>query len=74
MNYTDSLVDKIPQLKRGIVWCIVCGGSMEINSGDALHYGWPDCCDQAMTIDSPEERAKLEAKSEWLRRNGESYG
>lgn len=60
----ESVVQSVPQLRRGRVWCTVCGRSMRVDSGSALSNGWPKCCDLTMTIDSPEERAAMaKAKS-----------
>lgn len=44
---------------RGMVWCVVCGKSHSVNASYALAHGWPKCCGQTMTIDSPEERKQL---------------
>jgi len=52
----DSIVDSVPQLKRGKVWCIQCGKMRGLDSADALRNGWPECCGQTMTIDSPQWR------------------
>lgn len=51
-----KIVDQVPSLKRGIVWCTVCGYSQNVNSVNALQTGWPKHCGYTMTIDSPEER------------------
>lgn len=45
-----------PKIARGIVWCTVCGRSQKVNAEQAFQTGWPMCCEQTMTIDSPEER------------------
>ena len=45
------------KLARGQVWCCKCGSTQMVNSGGALRNGWPKCCGETMTIDSPEERA-----------------
>lgn len=50
----------IPQIKRGIVWCVMCGRSESVDGGYALRHGWPECCGQTMTIDSPAERIALD--------------
>lgn len=55
----DLVVESVPQFKRGIVWCTVCGIDRRVNSSNALSNGWPKCCGYTMTIDSPEERKKL---------------
>lgn len=54
----SKIVQSVPQLKRGMVWCTVCGRSEKVNSNGALKNGWPKCCGYTMTIDSPEERKR----------------
>lgn len=56
-NVYEKTVSDVPQLRRGIVWCVTCGSSQRVDSANALRHGWPTCCGQTMTIDSPEERA-----------------
>lgn len=58
----EAITEKVPQLRRGIVWCVKCGASQKVDSANALRYGWPKCCGETMTIDSPEERAYSQAK------------
>ena len=50
---------EIPQLKRGIIWCTVCGKTINFRASNCLRNGWPKCCGYTMTIDSPEERKRL---------------
>lgn len=45
-----------PKLRRGKVWCLTCGAFRKVNSAHCLANGWPECCGQTMTIDSPVER------------------
>ena len=52
-------VAEIPQIKRGIVWCHSCGRRQSVNGVNCMQTGWPECCGYTMSIDSPEERAKL---------------
>ena len=54
-----SIVDDVPQLKRGRVWCHKCGATMKVNAGRCLRSGWPTCCGETMSIDSPKERASM---------------
>lgn len=61
----ESIVEQVPQLKRGQVWCHECGHTEQVNSGEALRSGWPKHCGYTMSIDSPEERAAL--RSEMMR-------
>ncbi len=49
----ESIVESVPQLKRGRVWCRVCGFTMSVDSGRCLREGWPKCHGQTMTIDKP---------------------
>jgi Zn finger protein HypA/HybF involved in hydrogenase expression len=54
------VVNDVPQLKRGQVWCRKCGRTMKVDSAECLRSGWPKCCNETMTIDSPEERKARE--------------
>ena len=47
------------KLIRGRVWCTTCGTTHEVNSSWCMQHGWPQCCGETMTIDSPEEREEL---------------
>ena len=51
-----------PSLLRGIVWCKRCGRSQKVDSSVCLRSGWPECCGETMTIDSPAERKRLTRK------------
>jgi hypothetical protein len=57
---TREELEKIPQFKREIVWCTTCGRSQAVNVSECMKIGWPKCCGYTMTIDSPEERKRLE--------------
>ncbi len=52
----QSIVEDVPQLKRGRVWCHHCGRTQPVDSGYCLAHGWPTCCGATMSIDSPAER------------------
>jgi len=54
-----DIVDQVPSLKRGRVWCHVCGHTEAVDSAKCLASGWPKHCGQTMSIDSPEERKAL---------------
>lgn len=56
-NIYDEITNAIPQIKRGMVWCKKCGRDQSVKNG--LRNGWPVCCGETMTIDSPEERQRL---------------
>lgn len=51
-----ALSNAIPELRRGMVWCIKCGKTEIVSPAHCLEHGWPKCCGQTMTTDSPEER------------------
>lgn len=57
----DKVAKSHPKLERGQVWCRACGATQMVNTAGALRNGWPKCpCNgHTMTIDSPEEQAKL---------------
>ena len=58
----QSSLAKIPQFKRGMVWCTKCGSSEKVDAvANTMGGGWPKCCGYTMTIDSPEERALFRA-------------
>jgi hypothetical protein len=59
-----SVVESVPQLRRGLVWCATCGRSQRVDAAGALSHGWPKCCGYTMTIDSPAERAAFAAQRE----------
>jgi Zn finger protein HypA/HybF involved in hydrogenase expression len=44
------------KLSRNLVWCRKCGRSEKTDSAHNLRYGWPKCCGETMTVDSPDER------------------
>lgn len=52
-------IAEIPQLARGRVWCVTCGNTHAVKAVRCLEQGWPKCCGQTMTIDSPSERKQL---------------
>ena len=58
----ENVCETVPQLRRGRVWCTVCGSSRRVDSGECLSGGWPKCCGLTMTIDSPQERLSLRPK------------
>lgn len=62
-RFITTAVNDVPQLSRGRVWCISCGAIRKVDSSQCLSMGWPKCCGSTMTIDSPEERKRMEAAS-----------
>lgn len=64
MSFASDLAE-IPQFKRGLVWCTVCGKEEKVDAVKAtLGSGWQKCCGYAMTIDSPEERKRLKSNDQ----------
>jgi len=60
----DALEADLAAARAGIagrVWCMKCGATRKVDSGDCLRHGWPECCGETMTIDSPEEERRLSA-------------
>jgi hypothetical protein len=63
MKYLHArLAESHAHLVRGRVWCHRCDRSQAVNSTLCLAEGWPRCCGTTMSIDSPAERAALEAR------------
>lgn len=58
----DQIAKDVPQIKRGMVWCTVCGRSERVNGAECLRHGWPKCHGYTMTIDSPDERRSLQGE------------
>lgn len=50
----QKIVDDVPALKRGRVWCRTCRREQAVDGADCLRHGWPKCCGYTMTIDPPE--------------------
>lgn len=44
------------KIRRGLVWCRKCATRRHVDPLACVAYGWPVCCDETMTIDSPTER------------------
>ena len=55
----DKLAKAHPSLERGQIWCHECGNTQKVDSAECLRSGWPKCCGQTMSIDSPEEHREL---------------
>jgi len=55
----DTLATCHPKLTRGQVWCFKCGRSQKVNTAECFRSGWPKCCGETMSIDSPEERGEM---------------
>lgn len=52
-DFHELVVNDIPALKRGQVWCKECGHTEKIDSVNCLRNGWPRHCGYTMTIDKP---------------------
>lgn len=39
-----NMIEEVPHLRRGRVWCTVCERTMKVNSGLCMKKGWPKCC------------------------------
>ncbi|MGO4561041.1 hypothetical protein [Rhizobiales bacterium 3FA27D7] len=57
----ETIAESVPQIRRGIVWCTICGRSQKVDGAECMRSGWPVCHGYTMTIDSPDERATLKA-------------
>ena len=54
----ELIVEDVPALKRGVVWCLKCGRSMKVDAARCLAHGWPKCCGKTMSIDNPAKARK----------------
>ena len=58
----ESLYTKLatchPKLTRGFVWCHKCGRKQKVNASECFTRGWPLCCGETMSLDSPKERGR----------------
>ncbi len=59
MSMYESIAKSHPKLARGQVWCHTCGRSSLVATADCLRSGWPMCCGETMSLDSPEERKRM---------------
>lgn len=64
MSMYDAMAKSHPKLARGQVWCRSCGRSALVAAADCLRRGWPECCGETMSLDSPEERKQLKAEAQ----------
>ena len=56
----ENVTKSLNKLHRGRVWCRTCGQSQRVDSAHCIRNGWPKCCGETMTIDSPEEQRALD--------------
>jgi hypothetical protein len=54
-NIIDEFCEH-PKIKRGKVWCRICGKEETIDPKYCMKNGWNKCCGETMTIDSPLEQ------------------
>lgn len=53
----EKLAGCHPKLSRGVLWCRTCNRPVYgVNFAECFRNGWPRCCGETMTIDSPKER------------------
>jgi Zn finger protein HypA/HybF involved in hydrogenase expression len=60
----SALAQSHPKIARGRVWCHTCGNSVTVQPAECFLSGWPLCCGETMSIDSPEERKSLAPEKE----------
>lgn len=53
-NLHEKIVDDVPQLKRGLVWCRTCRREQRVDSAECLRSGWPKCCGYTMIVNHPD--------------------
>ena len=63
MTLYESIARSVPQISRGEVWCTKCGRVQKVDGAAALSHGWPECCGETMTIDSPQWRTAQKIKA-----------
>ncbi len=66
MGLHETLATCHPSLTRGRVWCRKCGATRKVDSGECLRHGWPECCGETMTIDSPDEQRRLRSANKQI--------
>jgi hypothetical protein len=47
----DKIVEDVPALQKGIVYCHTCKATLKVDSAACLAKGWPKCCGQTMSLD-----------------------
>ena len=48
-----EIANSHPKLQLGKVYCLVCRRVSTVNVEYCFEHGWPECCGETMTIDSP---------------------
>ena len=57
MSIHKTLANVHPSIARGLVWCKSCRRKQAVDPAECFAHGWPRCCGETMTIDSPQQRA-----------------
>lgn len=47
----QRIADDVPAIKRGLVYCRICGAIQRVDGAFCLRSGWRRCCGSTMTID-----------------------
>ena len=55
MGFIQDAVNLNDKLKRGQVWCTVCGRTENVDSVICIAAGWPKCCGYTMSLDEPKK-------------------
>lgn len=55
----EKIASEVYEIRRGMCWCVMCGRRRVVDGAQCLAHGWPTCCGQTMTIDSPQKRAAM---------------
>lgn len=66
VRFYASLADAHPSIARGWLFCHKCGRFDQHDSRTFAGFfasGWPRCCGETMSLDSPRERQRLAAGS-----------
>ena len=56
----ERLISSSDKVRRGRVWCLQCGETMLVQPRTCFREGWPTCCGETMSLDTPEERLDLD--------------
>ena len=65
MGLHEDVAAAEPKLVRGKAWCRHCGTELTVNAARCMRQGWPTCCGETVTIDSPEEREARARRNNW---------
>ena len=62
-GFYKTITRSVPKLERGICWCHTCGNEVKVNAAQCLRSGFPICCGQTMSIDSPADLRSAERRA-----------